>query len=76
MGQIKSRAQELSGPKSADGSAEGSTNCYAPAYYVAPEDGIYSVVFYGPIGANGSGQGGPSRKTSPWPDPGGRAGGL
>ncbi len=54
-GQITSRAQELAGPQSADGT--GNTSGYAPAYYVAPQTGIYSVVFYGPLGGNASSNG-------------------
>lgn len=44
-GKITSRALELAGPRSADGT--GNTSGYAPAAYVAPTTGIYSVVFYG-----------------------------
>ena len=56
-GQITSRALELAGPKSQDGT--GNTSGYAPASYVAPEDGIYEVVFYGPAGGNTAGTGAP-----------------
>lgn len=56
-GKITTRAQELAGPQSQDGT--GNTAGYAPAAYLAPEDGIYEVVFYGPAGSNGSGQGAP-----------------
>ena len=51
-GKITSRTQELAGPQSQDGT--GNTTGYAPASYVAPEDGIYEVVFYGPAGDNSS----------------------
>lgn len=51
-GRITSRALELAGPQSADGA--GNTSGYAPAYYVAPQTGVYSVVFYGPTGGNDS----------------------
>ena len=54
-GKITTRAQELAGPQSADGT--GNTAGYAPAYYVAPEDGLYDVVFYGPAGGNNAGNG-------------------
>ena len=54
-GMITSRAQELAGPQSADGT--GNTSGYAPAYYVAPQTGIYSVVFYGPTGGSDSSNG-------------------
>ena len=52
-GQITTRAQELAGPRSQDGT--GNTAGYAPASYVAPEDGIYDIVFYGPSGGNATG---------------------
>ena len=54
-GEITSRTQELAGPQSADGT--GNTSGYAPAFYVAPQTGIYSVVFYGPLGGNASSNG-------------------
>ncbi len=56
-GVITSRAQELAGPRSADGT--GNTSGYAPAVYLAPVTGIYSVVFYGTTGGSDSGNGGP-----------------
>ncbi len=55
-GKITSRALELAGPKSADGT--GNTGGFAPAFYVAPTSGIYSVIFYGTDGANSAGNGG------------------
>ena len=54
-GMITSRAQELAGPQSADGT--GNTSGYAPASYVAPQDGIYSVVIIGPAGMSASSDG-------------------
>ncbi len=54
-GQITSRALELAGPRSADGT--GNTSGYAPASFIAPQTGIYSVVFYGPAGGNSSSDG-------------------
>ena len=54
-GQITSRALELAGPQSQDGT--GNTSGYAPASYIAPEDGIYEVIFYGPAGGNTAGSG-------------------
>lgn len=56
-GVITSRAQELAGPRSANGI--GNVSGFAPAYYVAPTTGIYSVVFYGTTGGNDPGNGGP-----------------
>jgi len=47
-GKITTRALELAGPKSVDGTAN--TSGWAPAFYVAPTTGIYSIVFYGPSG--------------------------
>jgi hypothetical protein len=44
-GRIANRAQEAAGPQPAPGG-------YVPCTYVAPEDGIYSIVFTGPSGAN------------------------
>lgn len=44
LGRIRSRAAELAGPNSADGSAT-VTGGYAPCAYRAPIDGIYGVLF-------------------------------
>lgn len=52
-GKITSRAQELAGPKSISG-LDPTGNGFAPAYYKAPETGIYDVVFYGPAGGASS----------------------
>ena len=52
-GMITSRALELAGPQSQDGT--GNTAGYAPASYIAPEDGIYEVIFYGPSGGGATG---------------------
>lgn len=57
QGRITSRNQELAGP---DGISNASTatptgtvtNGYVPCFYLAPSNGIYSVVFYGPAGDN------------------------
>jgi len=44
-GLIDTRAKELAGPRSADGS--GNLSGYVPCVYVAPSDGIYGVMFSG-----------------------------
>jgi len=49
-GVIGSRAQELAGPKSADGSANASG--YTPCVYKAPADGIYEVAMIPTAGFN------------------------
>ena len=58
QGKITSRAQELAGPQSADGT--GNLSGYVPCFYVAPATGIYGVVFYGPAGEGSSADGGPT----------------
>lgn len=55
-GAITTRAQELAGPRSADGT--GNTSGYVPGVYSAPTTGIYSVVFYGTDGASSTNNGG------------------
>ena len=55
-GAITSRAQELAGPQSADGT--GNTGGYVPGAYAAPTTGIYSVVFYGTDGGSSASNGG------------------
>jgi uncharacterized repeat protein (TIGR01451 family) len=57
-GYISSRAMELAGPKSFDGTAN--TTGYIPCYYQAPSTGVYNVVMYGPTGENSSANGGPT----------------
>lgn len=52
IGKINSRAQELAGPKSISGT--GNTGGYTPCYYMAPQEGVYDVVIYGPAGINAS----------------------
>ncbi|QXE21456.1 hypothetical protein B6N60_00130 [Richelia sinica FACHB-800] len=54
-GKITSRALELAGPRSVDGT--GNTSGYIPCAYQAPSTGIYDVVFYGPDGNNVDTQG-------------------
>ena len=49
-GKITTRTQELAGAQAISGG--GNPNGYAPAYYQAPETGLYSIVFYGPNGGN------------------------
>jgi uncharacterized repeat protein (TIGR01451 family) len=58
QGVIASRAEELSGPQSADGT--GNLAGYVPCTYVAPTTGIYGVVFYGPSGDGSAVDGGPT----------------
>jgi uncharacterized repeat protein (TIGR01451 family) len=63
VGRIRSRDQELAGPKAAsDLTAVGTPilpapQFYRPCYYQAPSTGVYDVIFYGPqtvqIGATG-----------------------
>lgn len=55
QGRISSREQELAGPTTIIDASTGEpgtdvANGYTPCYYVAPEVGIYTVVFYGPEG--------------------------
>lgn len=52
QGFIASRAQELAGPTSIDGTIN--TAGYQPCYYQAPTTGIYTVAMYGPSGRNGT----------------------
>lgn len=47
QGRIASRAEELAGPGTVDGT---STEGYVPCYFEAPETGIYQVAFFGPYG--------------------------
>ena len=54
-GLLTTRAQELAGAQAVSGG--GNPNGYAPAYYVAPSTGIYSVVFYGPDGSSSAANG-------------------
>lgn len=49
-GFIASRAEELAGPESIDGT--GNTSGYTPCFYEAPTTGIYYVAMYGPSGGN------------------------
>ena len=58
QGKITSRALELAGPQSADGT--GNTAGYVPCTYTAPTTGIYQVAFYGTAGANAATDGGPT----------------
>ncbi|WP_242040448.1 DUF11 domain-containing protein [Anabaena subtropica] len=55
-GKITTRAQELAGPRSIDGT--GNTGGYIPCHYQAPTTGIYDVVIFGPAGFDVSGDGG------------------
>lgn len=50
LGFIDTRAKELAGPQSIDGT--GNTAGYKPCFYKAPETGIYYVAMYGPSGSN------------------------
>ena len=58
QGVISSRALELAGPQSADGT--GNPSGYVPCSYVAPVTGVYQVAFYGPAGPAANGNGGPT----------------
>ena len=58
QGVIASRAEELAGPQSADGT--GNLAGYVPCTYVAPATGIYGVVYYGPSGDGSAADGGPT----------------
>ncbi len=58
QGYISSRALELAGPQSVDGTAN--TTGYIPCYYKAPSTGVYNVVMYGPIGGDSGADGGPT----------------
>ncbi len=49
-GFISSRAEELAGPESINGS--GNVAGYRPCFYKAPTTGIYYVAIYGPSGSN------------------------
>ncbi|MEO1134702.1 MAG: DUF11 domain-containing protein, partial [Cyanobacteria bacterium J06639_1] len=55
VGRITSRAQELAGPRSADGT--GNLTGYTPCVYTAPGEGIYSIIFTGPNGLNNNANG-------------------
>jgi hypothetical protein len=55
MGKITSRAQELAGPRSIDGT--GNTTGYEPCVFTAGSAGLYNVAFIGPIGMNDNGNG-------------------
>ena len=57
QGQITSRAQELAGPDTIADPLTASPgnaipNGFVPCFYIAPQTGIYHVVFHGPAGAN------------------------
>ncbi|MEO0539809.1 MAG: DUF11 domain-containing protein, partial [Cyanobacteria bacterium P01_A01_bin.105] len=54
-GFIGTRAEELTGPESIDGS--GNTAGYTPCWYQATTTGMYYVAMYGPSGPNTNGQG-------------------
>ncbi|MDX6230112.1 MAG: hypothetical protein QOI76_3502, partial [Frankiales bacterium] len=58
QGQITSRAQEVAGPRSADGL--GNLAGYIPCTYTAPTTGIYNVVTYGTAGVSSNADGGPT----------------
>ena len=58
QGQITSRALELAGPRSADGT--GNLAGYIPCTYTAGTDGIYTVVMYGTDGASSAVDGNPT----------------
>ena len=58
QGRITSRALELAGPQSADGT--GNTGGYVPCTYPVPATGIYQVAFYGTAGPNAATDGGPT----------------
>lgn len=58
QGRITSRALELAGPRSADGT--GNIGGYIPCTYTAPSTGLYSAAFYGPAGPNAAADGGPT----------------
>ncbi len=58
QGRITSRALELAGPQSADGT--GNTGGYVPCTYPVPTTGIYQVAFYGTAGPNAATDGGPT----------------
>ncbi|MEM6404756.1 MAG: DUF11 domain-containing protein, partial [Cyanobacteria bacterium P01_D01_bin.116] len=49
-GKINSRAEELAGPESVDGT--GNTGGYKPCFYQAPTTGVYYIAMYGPSGGN------------------------
>lgn len=59
QGQITTRAQELAGPRSADGLGNSPAG-YIPCTYVAPSQGIYNVVMYGTDGVSSATDGGPT----------------
>ncbi|MCJ8282745.1 MAG: hypothetical protein MJK14_23755 [Rivularia sp. ALOHA_DT_140] len=49
-GKINSRAEELAGPKSVDGT--GNTGGYEPCFYQVPTTGVYYIAMYGPSGCS------------------------
>ena len=58
QGQITSRAMEIAGPDTDAGGAV--AGGYNPCTFTIPTTGIYSVIFYGPDGANSPDNGGPT----------------
>ncbi|MEL7502978.1 MAG: GEVED domain-containing protein [Cyanobacteria bacterium J06554_6] len=62
-GFISSRAEELAGPRSIDGT--GNTAGYEPCYYQAPTTGIYYIAMYGPQGPTGGDMSGANNGVEP-----------
>ncbi|NUU16586.1 tandem-95 repeat protein [Cellulomonas humilata] len=63
VGKLSTRAQELAGARSADGTQN--TAGYVPCVYTAPTTGLYRVAFYGAAGSGNAADGTPDRHLDP-----------
>ena len=63
VGKLTTRAQELAGARSVDGTQN--TAGYVPCVYTAPTTGLYRVAFYGAAGPGNGADGTPDRHLDP-----------
>lgn len=63
VGRLTTRAQELAGAQSVDGTQNPAG--YVPCVYVAPTTGLYRVAFYGAAGTSNAADGTPDRHLDP-----------
>lgn len=63
VGRLTTRAQELAGAQSVDGTQN--VAGYVPCVYVAPTTGLYRVAFYGAAGTGNAADGTPDRHLDP-----------
>ncbi|KRD42812.1 hypothetical protein ASE38_00465 [Cellulomonas sp. Root930] len=63
VGKLSTRAQELAGARSVDGTQN--TAGYVPCVYTAPTTGLYRVAFYGAAGPGNGADGTPDRHLDP-----------